>query len=119
MNAKELLLECKVRLKLESDYALGKHFELPRQRISDYMQEKSKLDTYTLTKIAMTLGRDPMRVIAEYEAATEKNEVKKNFWQGFISRASKAGKAGTLALIFISSLLTGLNADKPKGFKSA
>jgi hypothetical protein len=119
MNAKELLLECKVRLKLESDYALAKKLEIANPRMSDYMLGKVKLDTYTLTRIAMTLGRDPMRLIAEYEAATEKNEVKKNFWEGFISRASKAGKAGTLALIFISSLLTGLNADKPRGLKPA
>jgi transcriptional regulator with XRE-family HTH domain len=119
MNAKELLLECKVRLKLESDYALAKKLDIPRARMSEYMNGKVNPDVYALTRIALTLGRDPIRLIAEYEAATEKNEVKKTFWQGFISRASKAGKAGTLALIFISSLLTGLNADKPRGLKSA
>lgn len=117
MTAKELLQECKIKLRIESDYALCKAFELPRQRISDYMQGKSKLDNYTLTRIAITLGRDPISLIAEYEAATEKNPVKKAFWQGFISRATKAGRGCTLGLIFIISLLTGLNGDKPQGFK--
>jgi transcriptional regulator with XRE-family HTH domain len=117
MNAKELLLECKVKLKLESDYGLAKALEMPTSRLSEYMRGKVHPDTYALTRIALTLNRDPISLIAEYEAATEKNPIKKKFWEGFISRASKAGQVCTLALVFGLSLLTGLNADKPQGFR--
>lgn len=108
MTAKELLQECKIRMKVESDYELSKKLEIPRQRVSDYMSGKVNPDVYALTKIAVALGRDPISLIAEYEAATEKNPVKKAFWQGFISRAGKVARTGTLALIFGISLLTGI-----------
>jgi transcriptional regulator with XRE-family HTH domain len=117
MNAKELLLESKIRLKVSSDYELAKKLDIPRQRISEYMNEKVRLDAYALTKIAITLGKDPISLIAEYEAATEKNPIKQAFWQGFSSRAGKVVRMGTLALVFGISLLTGLNADKPQGFR--
>jgi hypothetical protein len=117
MNAKELLLECKVKLKIDTDYALAKKLEIPDSRISLCMRGKVGLGAYELTRIALTLGRDPISLIAEYEAATEKNEIKRKFWEGFISRAGKVVRMGTLALVFGISLLTGLNADKPQGFR--
>lgn len=119
MNAKELLLECKIKLKLESDYALAKALELPRARLSEYMRGKVNPDVYALTRIALTLNKDPISLIAEYEAATEKNVIKKKFWHGFLLRASKAGRVCTLIMVFGLSLLTGLNVDKPKGLKTA
>lgn len=117
MNAKELLLECKVRMKIESDYALAQRLELPRARVSEYMLGKVHPDAYALTRIALTLGRDPISLIAEYEAATEKNPTKKAFWQGFTSRAGRAIKGSTLALIFGISLLVGvIGVQNPNGF---
>lgn len=119
MNAKELLLECKIKLKLDTDYALAKALEMPRARVSEYMKGRVHLGTYELTRVALTLNKDPISLIAEYEAATEKNPIKKAFWEGFISRATKVGRGCTLGLIFIISLLTGLNAGEPQGFKNA
>ena len=117
MNTRELLLTCKIKLKIESDYALAKALGLPRQRINEYMNGRVKPDSYTLTKIALTLELDPIQVIAEIEAKTEKNEVKRIFWENFLLRASKAVRHVMLAVIFISSLATGLNAgNNPSGF---
>ena len=117
MTAKELLLECKIKLKIESDYALAKALEMPTARLSEYMRGKVHPDVYGLTRIAMTLNRDPIELIAEYESTNEKNPIKKAFWESFTLRAGKVKKACTLALIFISFLLIGLNAaENPVGF---
>ena len=117
MTARELLLECKLKLKIESDYALAKALEIPRPRMSEYMHGKINPDIYALTRIAIILKQDPIQLIAKYEAATEKNEIKRKFWEGFISRASKAGRACTLGLLFGLSCLIGLNANmEPAGF---
>ncbi len=111
MNAKELLLECKVRLKIESDYGLAKKLEIPTQRLSEYMKGKVNLNSYELTRIALVLGRDPIGLIAAYEAEHEKNPVKAAFWQSFLQRAIKATKTGTLGLICGFILLTGFNVS--------
>jgi hypothetical protein len=61
-------------------------------------------------------------LIAEYEAATEKNSTKREFWGSFLNRAAKATKTVMLALIRGFILLkTGLNGSNDAGgrFKQA
>ena len=111
MNAKELLLECKIKLGIQSDYALAQKMEVSRARMSDYMKGKVYLSSYELTRIALILGRDPISVIAAYEAEHEKNTTKAAFWRSFLQRAVKATKTGTLPLICGFIFLTGLNGS--------
>jgi transcriptional regulator with XRE-family HTH domain len=108
MKTKELLLECKIAAKVTSDYALAKVLNIPRQRISEYMAGKVTPDNFAMFKISMLLNRDPITVIAEIEAESEKNEKKKSFWVDFLQRAQKAAKTTTLALIFTCTLLGGV-----------
>jgi hypothetical protein len=115
MNTKELLLECKIKLKIESDYALSKNLAIPRARISQCMHGQAGLGSYELTRIAITLNRDPISLIAEYEAATEKNATKREFWESFLKRAAKATKTVTLAAICGFILLTGLSGSNDAG----
>lgn len=93
MNTLELLYEAKRRTGVSSDYALAQKLEIPRQRITDYKNGTRQPDTYTLTRLAIILEREPMGLIAEFEAATEKNPVRREFWKGFLSRQNLKGIA--------------------------
>ena len=86
MRTKELLLECKIRLGVKTDYALAKGLNIPRQRISDYMDESRKPDEYACFKIAECLGQDPALVIAEIRA--EEGEKHAEFFRDFLLRRS-------------------------------
>lgn len=104
-KAKELLLECKIKLGIQTDYKLAQALEIHTGRVADYMNGKRAPDAYTCVRMALILGRDPAEVIAEVEADTEKNDKRRAFWADFLQRASKAAKLGTLALCFMASLL--------------
>ncbi|HEY3326397.1 MAG TPA: helix-turn-helix transcriptional regulator [Novimethylophilus sp.] len=86
MNTLELLYEAKRKTGIRSDYALAQKLEIPRQRITDYKNGNRQPDTYTLTRLAIVLERDPMGLIAEFEASNEKNQTRKDFWKGFLLR---------------------------------
>lgn len=108
MKAKELLLECKVKLGISSDYALAKALDLHTARISAYMTEKETPDAYAAVKIALCLNRDPAEIIAEIEADTTKNEQKREFWLDFLQRVRQAARLGTLAALCILTLSGGI-----------
>ena len=106
-KAKELLLECKIKLGVQTDYKLAQALELHRGNMSAYMSGKRTPDSYACVRIALILKRDPAQVIAEIEADTAKNEKRKTFWLDFLQRAKQAAKLGTLAVLFTASLLGG------------
>ncbi|GBG15211.1 flagellar motor protein MotB, partial [Novimethylophilus kurashikiensis] len=102
MNTLELLYEAKRKLGVSSDYALAQKLEIPRQRMTDYKTGSRQPDTYTLTRLAIVLERDPMSLIAEFEASTEKNPIRKEFWKGFLLRQNSS-----LVAILILALIYG------------
>lgn len=104
-KARELLLECKVKLGGCTDYRLAKEMQIDRARISDYMKEARIPDNYACVRMALILKRDPIEIIAIIESENEKNALKREFWAGFLQRVQKAGRLITLALIFTTSLL--------------
>lgn len=87
MTIIELLDQSKARLNVKSDYALAKALEIHQARLSAYRKGKERPDPYALTKIALTLDLDPIALIAEFEAQTEKNPARKGFWINFLRRA--------------------------------
>lgn len=107
MRTPELLLKCKVKLGIKSDYALAKELEIPTQRISDYMSGKRVPDAYALVRIAECLKLDPLELIAEYGELSAKRESEKEFWRGFRQRASRRIQAFMLALLCTLSCVTG------------
>lgn len=101
MTPIEYLDAAKVALKITSDYELAKRLEVDNRRISAYRKGREKLDNYIATKLAITLQIDPAQVIADLEYQNEKDEKKREFWKGFLSRAAiTAVLACTLALNF-------------------
>ena len=115
MRTKELLLQCQVKLKASSEYALAKGLNIPTQRIYDYMSGKRAPNTYALVRIADCLGLEPLSLIAEFEELSAKNEVERGFWADFRSRALKPIKAFMLALLCAISLSAGLMQGESAG----
>lgn len=98
MNINAMLNDAHRKLKISSDYALSKELGIPEPRISEYRRGLRKPDTYALVRLALTVGRDPLEVIAEAEAESARSEVKRQFWRDFLASASKAGRCIALAL---------------------
>lgn len=104
MRTRELLLECKVRLKVESDYALAQCLKIPRERISDYMNERRKPDEYACFRIAEALQRDPAVVIAEIRA--EDGEKHAEYFRDFLQRRGLVELAAGALLLTCSASYT-------------
>ncbi len=115
-KAKELLLECKIKLGIKTDYKLAQALDMHRARISSYMSEKETPDAYACVRMALILGRDPAEIIAIVEADTEKNVKRRAFWADFAQRAKLAAKLGTLAVLFIATLLAGITSGREAAF---
>lgn len=107
MRGKEIMMEVKIKKGITTDYKLAQALKITTARASDYMKGKRAPNVYTLTQAALILGVDPMRLIAEVEAETEKNEKKRKFWQDFLSHAERTAKFVMLVLIFMFSSLAG------------
>jgi transcriptional regulator with XRE-family HTH domain len=112
-KAKELLLECKVKLGVKTDYKLAQALELHRGILSDYMSGKRVPDVYVCMRISLILQRNPAEIIAMIEGESEKNEKRKAFWLDFLLHAKQAAKLGMLLLTFIAAL-SGVNNKEPQ-----
>jgi hypothetical protein len=115
-KAKELLLECKVKLGIQSDYKLAQALELHTARISAYMNGEETPDAYPCDRKALVLEKDPPDLIAELKAEPEKNEKRREFWRNCLARAKQAATLGTLALLFPASLRGGAARDREGAF---
>lgn len=113
-KAKELLIECKIRLGVKTDYKLAQALQIHRGIVSDYMSGKRVPDAFACVQMALVLQRDPAEIIAIVESESEKNEKRRTFWLDFLQRVRQASRAGTLGLIFIVGLLAGGNTLKPE-----
>lgn len=88
MKANELLEAVKAREGITSNYRLAKVLDIPENRINDYAHGRAHPDEYAATKIALALELDPISVIAELKAESEKDEKKREFWRNFLTRAA-------------------------------
>jgi len=111
MRTKELLLQCKIKLGIKSDYALADALKIRRARISDYMLEKTKPNAYAAVKIAECLRIDPLALIAEFEQMTAKTEIERSFWADFRLRIEKPIKGFLMALLCALTLSAGLKQE--------
>ena len=98
MKIKERLLECKIKLKISSDYALAKKIGCSRQRLSNILKGTVKPEAYEAIKIGEILRVHPLMLLAEFEAENAKTEARKSFWINFGQRI-KTGAIAIMALI--------------------
>ena len=115
-RTKELLLECKVKLGVKTDYKLAQALELHRGILSDYMSGKRVPDEYACMRISLILQRNPAEIIAIVQGESEKNPIRKAFWVDFLLHAKQAAKLGMLLLISIAALSGGNNKEPQAGF---
>lgn len=85
---KELLDQIKTQQGITSNYALAKLLEINESRIGEYYKGIVKPDDYAITRVALILQMEPMNVLAEIRAETEKNPQKRRFWVNFLTRAA-------------------------------
>lgn len=108
----------KAELNIESDYELAKRLEVGNGRIVMIRSGERPVPLAMAFKIAITLQLDPAQVVADLEEQREKNEKRREFWRGFLSRATTlvAVLACTLALSFSAiygNEAGGLGGKKP------
>lgn len=108
MDINAALDEIKRKKGLDSDYKLAKALELHAGLISDYRKGKRIPDAYAAARIALALELEPLEFLAEIEAATEKNETRRRFWQDFLSRRRQGACTLVLALLFGASLVAAI-----------
>lgn len=122
MRSIDYLDAVKKKLAISSNYALSKALEIERQMVNAYYRGERVPDAYACTRIAVLLEIDPALVIAEIQAENEKNEKKRQFWQGFASRAGKLTVVIAVSISMLSSVddATAKNggADEPELTKS-
>jgi len=114
-KAKELLLECKVKLGIKTDYKLAQALKIDRGIVSGYMSGKRVPDAYACVQMALILKRDPAEIIAIVESESEKNEKRKAFWVDFLQHVRQASRHGMLVLVCILGLSIGANSVNPEG----
>lgn len=90
MNINELLDLAKNRANLQSDYALAKALGIQGGIIAHWRKERRHPSNEEAVQLATLAGLDEMRVIAEIELRTAKNDKKKAFWQHYIESRSIA-----------------------------
>lgn len=111
-RARELLLECKIKIGVKTDYKLAQALKIHSGLVSDYMSGKRNPDAYACMQIGLVLKRDPLLVLAEIEAETEKNEARRLFWQDFLLQVRQATRRGLpMLLICIAFLFPARQAD--------
>jgi transcriptional regulator with XRE-family HTH domain len=101
MDMPKVIDKAKEKLGVESDYALAKKLDIPNPRISEYRSGKARPDAYACARLAEVLDMDPFELLAQVEAATEKNEARRSYWRAVAERIA----AGTVAGFFVVAVL--------------
>ncbi len=98
MELSEIIEKAKLRANITSDYALAKVLGIERQVVSDWKKNKRHPSVDEAVKLATLAGIEEIRVIAEIEMRTTKNEKKKEFWKHFIENRGLTATLGLIAL---------------------
>lgn len=105
-NIKKLLDEVKEKKGVESDYALAKSLDLPKQRVSDYYKGSRVPDEFACLKIAEALGKSLNTVIATVKASTEKDEKRREAWENYMKRLGGLAASVFLGVVFTAQGLS-------------
>lgn len=96
MDMSKVLDEAQKKLEVSSDYELAKKLEMPKQRISAWRKGEEKPNAYACARLADAIGVSPLALLAQVEAATEKNEARRDYWRALCERVGV-----NLLLVFI------------------
>lgn len=106
-NVKSLLDAVKAAKGIESDYALARALNLPKQRISDYYKGTGNRvpDEFACLQIAQALDRPLADVLAVVRIAAEKDEKRREAWKEYYKSIGGIAAEWAVAL-FVSVTLT-------------
>lgn len=116
MKLNELLDEVKRKNGLTSDGELGRKLDVDKRRVSDYRQGIRTPDDITCLKIAEAIDKPLDTIIAIVNAATEKDEKRREVWENYMKRLG--GIAASFATVFFAlviSIVTPGNAQASNG----
>jgi len=104
---KTLLDQVKKAKGVESDYALAKALEIPKQRISEYYKGRNSPDEFVYLQIAKALNRPYESIQTAVRIEAEKDESRREVWREHLKRIGGIA-AGWLAAIFfvVTSIVT-------------
>ena len=85
MKTAQYLDAAKKKLGIESDYALAPHLDLTKQAISKIRNRPLVMSNTTAARIAVILGLDPMKVIADCELERGSND---ELWRRIAKRVA-------------------------------
>ena len=100
MDMSKVLDEAKKALGVESDYALAQKTGILKQRISAYRARTQTPDAYACARLADAIGIDPLALLAQVEAETEKNEARRNYWRALSERVGRGVTLGFFVALF-------------------
>lgn len=98
MTLLDLIEKAKTRANITSDYALAKVMGVDRRYVSLWKKGKKHPSTDEAVKLATLAGIEEMRVIAEIEMQTAKNEQKREFWKCYLEERGIAAALCIVAL---------------------
>lgn len=101
MDISKVLDDAREKMNLTSDYELAKRLEIDKADISHYRKGKRIPNAYACARLAEVLDMDPFELLAQVEAATEKNEARRSYWRAVAERIA----AGTVAGFFVVAVL--------------
>lgn len=105
----------KAQLNIDSDYELSKRFQIGNGPLAEMRAGKRAMPLAVAFKIAIALQLDPAQVVADLEEQREKNEEKRAFWRGFLSRAATVAVMLACTLVLSFSATFGAGAVGPFG----
>lgn len=108
MDMSKVIDRAQEKLGVSSDYELAKKLDMPKQRISAYRKGEEKPNAYACARLAEVLDVDPMALLAQVEADTEKNEARRNYWRALLKRIG-AEVTASFFVVCVASLSE--NAD--------
>lgn len=102
MNSADYIEQLRKLTKTGSLYSVAKLTGLSENAVQHYSKGRREFDTYAALRVAELLNIEPMQVIADVEAAREKDEGRKRYWQ----ELAKKSLGLTATVIFATAILT-------------
>lgn len=99
MDISKVLDDAKAELGIDTDYKLAKYLELSNGYIAEWRRGKRVPDAYACMRLADALKIDPIQLLAQIEAETEKNEARRNYWRALSQKVGAGVTVCFLALV--------------------
>lgn len=100
---KELLDAAKKAANVETDYALAKILEIPRQRISDYYKGERFPDPFACLQLSKVLNRPKDEIDSIVQIEAEKDETRREVWRDYLKRLG--GYAASIMLSILAGIM--------------